>query len=63
MMESEKGCAIRFDEIKEIEVENPLQIDEGQRIKGIVCGHKFHELCIDTWIHTVWSCPVCRHKV
>ena len=29
MMESEKGCAIRFDEIKEIEVENPLQIDEG----------------------------------
>ena len=31
----------------------------------LVCGHVYHEKCIDCWVQTKKksSCPICRHPV
>jgi hypothetical protein len=28
-----------------------------------VCGHSFHQLCIDQWFQRNVRCPVCRHDI
>lgn len=28
-----------------------------------VCGHQFHETCMDTWMQRSGTCPLCRAKV
>lgn len=33
------------------------QIDKEQKLD---CGHVFHESCIEKWINTNPSCPICR---
>ncbi|GJN06422.1 hypothetical protein PR202_ga24151 [Eleusine coracana subsp. coracana] len=36
-------------------------LDEGQTVRRIPeCGHVFHRECIDVWLATNASCPVCR---
>jgi hypothetical protein len=40
-----------------------LDIDNTRQWSILECGHKFHNLCILTWIHTNQTCPVCRHSV
>ena len=27
------------------------------------CGHVFHESCIEKWINTNPSCPICRYQI
>ncbi|KAK4780506.1 hypothetical protein SAY87_016612 [Trapa incisa] len=37
------------------------EFEEGEVVKAIPhCGHVFHVQCIDRWLHTHVSCPVCR---
>lgn len=32
---------------------------QGKQTLG--CGHAFHHTCIDKWLNTQGTCPVCRH--
>ncbi|GJP40245.1 hypothetical protein CLOM_g24514 [Closterium sp. NIES-68] len=35
--------------------------EPGDKIKSLpVCGHRFHESCIDMWLEGKRTCPVCR---
>lgn len=36
-------------------IQNTIRLD--------VCGHKFHELCVNTWLHKNSSCPSCRTSI
>ena len=40
-----------------------LDIDNTRSWSILACGHKFHSLCISTWIVSNQTCPVCRYGI
>jgi len=34
----------------------------GDEIRTVRCMHKFHKHCIDTWLRTNATCPICKHR-
>ncbi|EDS30900.1 predicted protein [Culex quinquefasciatus] len=32
------------------------------RGKFLTCGHLFHDTCIDSWLTSRTSCPLCRNQ-
>lgn len=37
---------------------------DGEKIRELpACGHRFHVVCIDTWLLSHCSCPTCRHRL
>ncbi|CAM9132370.1 unnamed protein product [Chrysoparadoxa australica] len=36
---------------------------EGDSVKRLQCTHMFHEKCVDTWLRSNGSCPVCKMEV
>lgn len=54
-----------------LEEENQVQcaichcdIHQGSIVRKLnVCGHYFHQGCIDTWLVNQNSCPICRRSI
>jgi hypothetical protein len=36
-------------------------IEGGENMKRLSCGHCYHSPCIDTWLLRSRICPTCRH--
>lgn len=37
------------------------EFEEGEELKALPeCMHSFHVSCIDTWLYSHSSCPICR---
>jgi len=47
--EDDKQCSICFDDFK-----------TGEEVKALTCLHKFHCNCIEPWLKTNRSCPLCK---
>ena len=41
----------------------PICLDSLDKIFTTVCNHDFHESCINTWLETRNTCPMCRHML
>jgi hypothetical protein len=39
------------------------QPNEGDQWRVLPCQHKFHPECIDDWLKTNFTCPICRKNV
>lgn len=39
------------------------QLDEIKEVATTICGHIFHEKCINTWVKQSQSCPSCRSPI
>ncbi|CAI9301026.1 unnamed protein product [Lactuca saligna] len=51
--DSRLNCAICLSAFEEEEI--------GRKLPG--CGHAFHVECIDMWLHSHSSCPICRASI
>lgn len=48
----EKQCIICFE-----------QFENDQEVKSLPCIHTYHKFCIDKWLRSHNSCPVCKNRV
>lgn len=41
-----------------------LELVDGDKARVLPsCSHCFYAYCIDTWLHSKSTCPICRHEV
>lgn len=46
---SDVECSICLDEL-----------NNGEKIRVLQCGHTFHDECVGTWLKRYYTCPYCR---
>lgn len=39
------------------------EMRRGERSREMGCRHRFHPLCIEMWVRSRNSCPLCRHRM
>ncbi|KAJ5239702.1 hypothetical protein N7468_004321 [Penicillium chermesinum] len=39
------------------------QMENGQRILKLLCGHYYHDACVSEWFENKRTCPICRYDV
>ena len=49
--EDEKACSICLEDFR-----------VGEMVRTIPCFHSFHANCIDRWLRTRTTCPICKHE-
>lgn len=37
-------------------------VQRGQQVTSLRCSHAFHSACLDTWLASAKTCPVCRNE-
>lgn len=37
------------------------EFEEGEKLRALPCGHRFHQPCIDEWLVKNPLCPLCKH--
>jgi len=40
-----------------------MDLEKGDFVRTLQCGHKYHVACIDQWLAQSGQCPVCKHNV
>jgi len=40
-----------------------MEYNEGESVKSLPCTHRFHSACIDKWLSSHNTCPVCKTQV
>jgi len=40
-----------------------MEYDDGESVKSLPCTHRFHSACIDKWLESHNTCPVCKIQV
>ncbi len=35
----------------------------GNKVRILVCGHNYHQECLDNWLRINDTCPICRDKI
>jgi len=48
----ETGCAVCL-----------VEFEEGEELRKLPCGHKFHAPCVDRWLLRSSKCPLCMREV
>ncbi|KAB1208484.1 E3 ubiquitin-protein ligase RLIM [Morella rubra] len=36
---------------------------EGDKLVHLLCGHRFHSVCLDPWVRNCGDCPYCRTRI
>lgn len=37
--------------------------DDGAELRELPCGHHFHASCVDKWLYTNATCPLCKYNI
>lgn len=39
------------------------RFQDGEKLFFLLCGHRFHPMCLDPWVRICGDCPYCRRAI